>query len=79
MHMSTAFNALDDNSTMSNFSFEGNPDVEGAYNDFLGEWDKHRGKLRDGIGSTRDAFDTTVESFQTTDEALVDALNGEGE
>ena len=73
----TASPMMDENSALSQLSFRGNPQVDDAYDHFLSGWDRHRGKLSEGIGGAADAFDGVLRSFREVEQQLIDALTGE--
>ena len=68
---------LDDSSEAMQLSFTGNRDVENAYEDFLGKWDKHRGDLREGVAAAAQAFAAVSQAFKDCEEQLIAALDGE--
>jgi hypothetical protein len=75
-HARTTAESLDGASQMMNLEFTGNPDVTDAYSDFLGKWDEHRGRLRDGVAAAADALLAVRQAFSQAEDQLVAALAG---
>lgn len=73
-HCRTVATSLDDGSKAMELSFDGNPRVTDAYDDFLGRWDKHRGTLRDGVGAAADAFEAVSAAFRNCEDELIAGL-----
>ncbi len=64
-------------SNLSRLRFHGNPDVQGAFDDRLGEWDRHRKELSEGIGGVADALDAVRKAFEAAETELIASLSGE--
>ncbi len=57
-------------------TFPGNEAVDSVYDDFLGEWDRHRETLRAGIEGVGSAFRAVSAAFVAAEDQLIAALNG---
>jgi len=66
--------ALASSSQMSDLYFDGNDEINNAYDDFLGKWDKHRGDLHTGVTAAADAFAVVSEAFCAAEDELCAAL-----
>lgn len=67
---------LEDASDAMNPTFPGNPRVTDAYDDFLGAWDQHRARLRDGVLAAAEALAGVSAAFGQVEDELIAALAG---
>ncbi|HUF97559.1 MAG TPA: hypothetical protein VMM60_05465 [Ilumatobacter sp.] len=72
----SAAGLLAESSAAMSLTFPGNEAVDGVYDDFLGEWDKHREQLRASIEGAGSAFQAVSAAFVAAEEQLIAALNG---
>lgn len=72
----SAAELLASSSAAMTLTFPGNDAVTGVYEDFLGEWDKHREQLRAGIAGAASAFQAVSAAFSDAEDQLIAALNG---
>lgn len=66
--------ALAGSSQMTALHFDGCGEINSAYDDFLGKWDKHRGELHTGVTAAADAFAVVCEAFCAAEDELCAAL-----
>jgi hypothetical protein len=66
--------ALASSSQMVKLHFDGTDEVNNAYDDFLGKWDKHRGDLHTGVTAAADAFKVVCQAFCDAEDELCAAL-----
>jgi hypothetical protein len=63
-------------SELIDVSFTDNERVTDAYDEFLGDWDRHRNDLSEAVGSAGQAFDAVSTAFRGVEDELIRALDG---
>lgn len=54
-------------------------DVDGALEDFMGDWDERRGELADSLDAVSQLLGAIFDSFSGAQDELIDSLDGGGE
>lgn len=53
-------------------------DVDGALEDFMGDWDERRGELADSLDAVSQLLTAIYDSFSGAQDELIDSLDGGG-
>jgi len=67
---------LEESSSALDLSFPHNERVTSAYDGFLGKWDRHRSKLREGVDGAAEALQLVSDTFRQSEDELIAALEG---